>query len=81
MRLTDLRDKPVRNLDGKKLGTVHEVHCEKGVVTALMVGPGSLIERLTSKPHGGRIPWECVRKVEADRIIVTPERPRRKKRS
>ena len=41
MRLADLRDKAVRNLDGKRLGTVHEVHCEKGAVTALMVGPGS----------------------------------------
>ena len=81
MRLTDLRDKPVRNLDGKRLGTVHEVHCEKGVVTALMIGPGSFIERLTSKPHGGRIAWDRVRKVEADRIIVTPEAPRGKKKS
>ena len=33
MRLSDLRDKPVRNLDGGRLGTVHEVHCEKGIVT------------------------------------------------
>lgn len=81
MRLSDLRDKAVRNLDGKRLGTVHEVHCEKGVVTALMIGPGSLIERLTSKPHGGRIAWERVRKVEADRIIVTPDAPRRSRKS
>ena len=81
MRLSDLRDKPVRNLDGKSLGTVHEVHCEKGIVTALMIGPGSLVERLTAKPHGVRIPWECVRKVEIDRIIVTPDTPRRKKKS
>ena len=81
MRLTDLRDKPVRNLDGKRLGTVHEVHCEKGVVTAVMIGPGSFIERLTSRPHGGRIAWESVRKVEADRIIVTTDGPRRKTKS
>ena len=82
MRLSELRDKPVRNLDGKRLGTVHEVHCEKGVVTALMIGPGSLIERLTSKTHGGRIPWQSVRKVEADRIIVTDDASaaRRRKR-
>jgi sporulation protein YlmC with PRC-barrel domain len=81
MRLTDLRDKPVRNLDGKRLGTVHEVHCEKGVVTAVMIGPGSFIERLTARPHGGRVPWECVRKVEADRIIVATDALRRKKKS
>ena len=81
MRLSDLRDKPVRNLDGKRLGTVHEVHCEKGVVTALMIGPGSFIERLTARPHGGRIPWDRVRKVEPDRIIVTPEAARPKRKS
>jgi sporulation protein YlmC with PRC-barrel domain len=79
MRLTDLRDKPVRTLDGERLGCVHEVHCENGVVTALMIGAGSFIERLTSRPHGGRIAWGRVRKVEADRIIVTPEPPRKKK--
>ena len=81
MRLTDLRDKPVRNLDGKRLGTVHEVHCEEGVVTALMIGPGSFIERLTARQHGGRIPWECVRKVESDRIVVTTEAPQRKRKT
>ena len=81
MRLSDLRDKPVRNLDGKRLGAVHEVHCDGGVVTALMIGPGSLIERLTSKPHGGRIAWKYVRRVEPDRIIVTTDSPRRKKKS
>lgn len=81
MRLSDLRDKPVRNLDGERLGTVHEVHCDGAVVTALMIGPGSLIERLTSKSHGGRIGWECVRRVEQDRIIVTTDSPRRTKKS
>jgi len=49
MRLTDIRDKEVRTLDGERLGRVHEVHCERGVVTALMVGPGSFIERLTAR--------------------------------
>jgi sporulation protein YlmC with PRC-barrel domain len=81
MRLSDLRAKPVRTLDGKRLGAVHEVHCDKGEVTALMIGPGSFIERLTARPHGGRIAWECVRKVEADRIIVTLDAPRRKGKS
>jgi sporulation protein YlmC with PRC-barrel domain len=79
MRLTDLRDKQVRTLDGKRLGRVHEVHCENGLVTALMIGPGSLVERLTARQHGGRIPWDRVRKVEADRIIVTPDARRRKR--
>ena len=43
MRLTDLRDKKVVTLDGKRFGRIHEVHCDGGRVTALMTGPGSLI--------------------------------------
>ena len=80
MRLTDIRDKEVRTLDGERLGRVHEVHCERGVVTALMVGPGSFIERLTARKKGRRIPWECVRNIDATRILVTPNPPQRKKR-
>lgn len=80
MRLTDLQGKLVRTLDGEKLGRVHEVHCEKGIVTALMVGPASFIERLTAKRKGRRVPWDCVRKVEGKRIVVTPNPPQRKSR-
>ena len=78
MRLSDLRDKKIRTLDGETLGRVHEVHCEAGRVTALMCGPGSLIERLTARREGRRIPWECVRKVERGQIVVTPDPPQRK---
>jgi sporulation protein YlmC with PRC-barrel domain len=78
MRLSDLRDKPVKTLDGKTLGRVHEVHCEKGRVIALMCGAASLIERLTSRTKGRRIPWECVRRIGKDGIIVTPDPPQRK---
>lgn len=77
MRLSDLRDKPIRTLDGDKLGRVHEVHCEKGRITALTCGPGSFIERFTARKHGRRIPWECVRRVEAHQIVVTPDPPQR----
>jgi sporulation protein YlmC with PRC-barrel domain len=77
MRLTDLRDKIIRTLDGEKLGRVHEVHCEKGRITALICGPGSLLERLTARKHGRRIPWECVRRVDATQVVVTPDPPQR----
>jgi sporulation protein YlmC with PRC-barrel domain len=80
MRLSDLRDKKIRTLDGKVLGRVHEVHCDKGRVVALMCGPGSLIERLDAKPGGKRIPWECVRKINQDSLVVTPEPPQGKSR-
>lgn len=71
MRLSDLRDKKIKTLDGETLGRVHEVHCDEGRVTALMCGPGSFIERLTAKTEGRRIPWECVKRVEERAVIVT----------
>ena len=70
MRLSDLRNKKIRTIDGKTLGRVHEVHCEQGLVTALMCGSRSLIERWTARQQGRRIPWECVREVGPDEIIV-----------
>jgi sporulation protein YlmC with PRC-barrel domain len=79
MRLSDLRDKKVRSLDGETLGRVHEVHVDKGAVTALMCGPASLLERLTGRREGRRIPWEFVRRVEADAIIVASDPPQRKR--
>ena len=78
MRLSDLRDKVVRTLDGEKLGRVHDVHSDKGKVTALMVGPGSFIESLTARKLGRRVPWECVRRVDAREVVVTPDPPQRK---
>lgn len=77
MRLSDLRDAAIRTLDGEKLGRVHEVHCEGGLITALTCGPGSFIESLTAKKHGRRIPWEYVRKVRHREVIVAPDPPQR----
>ena len=77
MRLSDLRDKVIRTLDGEKLGRVHDVHCDKGRITALTSGPGSLLERLTARKHGRRIPWECVRSVDAKQVVVTLDPPQR----
>ena len=78
MRLSDLRDKKVRTLDGEVLGRVHEVHCEAGRVTALKCGPGSLVERWTARTKGRRIPWDDVLRIERDAVIVAPKRARRK---
>jgi sporulation protein YlmC with PRC-barrel domain len=77
MRLSDLRGAKVKTLDGETLGRVHEVHVEKGRVVALTSGPGSVIEMLTAKKHGRRIPWECVRKVTPDAVVVVPDPPQR----
>jgi sporulation protein YlmC with PRC-barrel domain len=75
MRLSDLRGKKICSLDGEMLGRVHEVHCDGGRVTALMCGPGSLIERWTARNAGRRIPWEEVRRIDSDRVIVAPNKP------
>src|SRR5256885_12386902 len=77
IRLSDLRDKKVRSLDGETLGRVHDVHVDEGQVTALMCGPGSFLERLTGKKEGRRIPWEFVKRVEAKAIVVAAEPPQR----
>ena len=78
MLLTDLQDNEVVTLDGKRLGRVHEVHCDGGRLVALMTGPGSFIERLTARTEGRRIAWECVVRVEAKRVVVTTDPPHRK---
>ncbi len=70
MRLSDLRDRRVRTVDGKALGRVHEVHADKGRVVALMCGGGSFIERWTGKSAGRRIPWEEVVRVEKKQVVV-----------
>lgn len=79
IRLSDLRNKKVRSLDGETLGRVHEVHCESGKVTAIMCGPGSFIERWTASKAGRRIPWEFVKRIEPDCIVVAPNPPQRKR--
>lgn len=79
MRLSDLRDLRIRTVDGERLGRVHEVHCDKGNVTALICGAGSFLERLTAKRKGHRIPWECVRRISKKEVVVTLEPPKRAK--
>ena len=72
-RLSDLRDKKIRSLDGEALGRVHEVHLDKGKVVAIMCGPGSFIERWTARKKGKRIPWDLVKRIEADAVVIGPE--------
>lgn len=71
MRLSDLRDKKVKTLDGELIGRVHEVHCDGGRVVALMCGAPSFIERLTAKTHGRRVPWEDVVRIGKDAVVIT----------
>jgi sporulation protein YlmC with PRC-barrel domain len=78
MRLSDLRNAKVRDLDGEMLGRVHEVHTDGGRVVALTCGPGSWVESITARRGGRRIPWECVVKVDKKQVVVTPDPPARK---
>lgn len=77
MRLSALRGARVKTLDGKTLGRVHEVHSEDCRITAIVTGPGGLVEMLTGKAGGRRIPWECVRKIAPGEVVVTPDPPQR----
>jgi sporulation protein YlmC with PRC-barrel domain len=70
MLLTDLRHAKVRSLDGQTLGRVYEVHCDEGRITALVVGAGGLIERLTGKREGRRIPWDSVRELDKEGLVI-----------
>lgn len=76
MRLCELRDMKVRTLDGESLGRVHDVYCDEAKVVALMCGFGSFIERWTGRGGGRRIPWEWVKRVERDAIVVAPSASR-----
>jgi sporulation protein YlmC with PRC-barrel domain len=76
MRLSDLRDKKVTTLDGEAVGRVHEVHCDGGRVLALMCGAPSLIERLTAKAHGRRVPWDEVVRVEKGAVVIATNEAR-----
>jgi sporulation protein YlmC with PRC-barrel domain len=69
-RLSDLRDKKVRTLDGETVGRIHDVHCDKGRIVALMCGAPSFIERLTAKAHGRRVPWEDVLRIDKDAVVI-----------
>ena len=75
MRLSDLRGLKVRSLDGETLGRVHEVHCDGGKVIALMCGAASLIERWTAREEGRRVPWDQVKRIDPDAIVISDEKP------
>jgi sporulation protein YlmC with PRC-barrel domain len=78
MRLSELRNKKVHSLDGETLGRIHEVHSDGRRIVAISCGPASLVERMTARNQGRRIPWECVLRIEPDKVVVTADPPQRK---
>jgi sporulation protein YlmC with PRC-barrel domain len=75
MRLSQLRGMKVRSLDGETLGRVHEVHCDGGKVVALMCGAASFIERWTAREKGRRVPWDQVKRIGRDAVVISDEKP------
>ena len=70
MLLSDLHNARVRSGDGKVLGRVREVHCAKGKIAALGIGPGALRRHFTGHGGGRRIAWEKVVEVKGGEVIV-----------
>lgn len=70
MRLSDLRGKPICSAQGRRIGRVHEIHCDKGRIVALMCGPASLIERWTGRSRGRRVAWETIERVGPGAITL-----------
>ena len=69
---SDFKYKEVINLnDGEKLGYVYdmEIDIENGCITKIIV-PGKSKQSLFSKVHGTKIPWESIRKIGDDIILV-----------
>jgi sporulation protein YlmC with PRC-barrel domain len=74
IRGCDLQGKMVRDEDGAALGRLNELHIRDGVVTTLVCGPTSFLQRLMPSHRGRRYAWSAVKKVEAHQIIVAAGR-------
>ncbi len=71
-RASDFKCREVINLaDGERLGFVFdmEINIETGKIEAVVV-PGREKFRLFGKCEGTVIPWECIKKLGEDTILV-----------
>ncbi|HBQ64766.1 MAG TPA: YlmC/YmxH family sporulation protein [Clostridiales bacterium] len=76
MKLSELRLKEVINLrDGRKLGFADDldVDRENGKIGTLLVYPGTRMTGLFGKQEEVRVPWEKVRLVGDDIVLVDTE--------
>jgi sporulation protein YlmC with PRC-barrel domain len=78
MRLTDLHGARVRRRGGKAEGMVWDVICKQGRVTALLVGAGGLLGRMTGRGGGRHIAWSEVVAVR-NREVLLGTAPNRKR--
>ncbi len=73
VRLGDLRDRDVINLDGKRLGVVSDLDLDldNGKIRALILpGAGGFMGMLGGRRNDLVIPWEQVKKIGVDVILV-----------
>lgn len=77
MTYSELKRKEVVNAcDGRKLGSICDLHLsEDGRIMALVV-PASLTIQTLFKPEGVNIPWNCVAMIGDDVILVDIGRPK-----
>ena len=83
-RITELRDKEIINVcDGQRLGFVYDVmlNTESGQIVALIVPGPCRILGLFGRTDDYVIPWECIRRIGQDLILIEVGGPyRREKR-
>lgn len=71
-RASDFRYREVINIvDGERLGIVYdmEINAETGKIFSLIV-PGKEKFRIFGRGEGTVIPWECIKRVGEDTILV-----------
>ncbi|MDK2798883.1 MAG: hypothetical protein PWP27_555 [Clostridiales bacterium] len=82
MRASDFRQKEVINIaDGKRLGFVYDVEIDmsKGVIESIIVpGPGKFLG-LFGHDTDYVIPWDSIKKVGEDIILVDMSQTMKKK--
>jgi YlmC/YmxH family sporulation protein len=72
-RSSDFRNKEVINIsDGKRLGFVHdvEINLEDGRIEAIVIPGGGRLFGLIGKDSEFVIPWERIKKIGEDIILV-----------
>ena len=73
VRLSDLRDRDVINLDGRRLGVISDLDLdlENGKIKAIVLpGSGGFMSMFSGRKNDLIIPWEQVRKIGIDAILV-----------
>ena len=73
MKTSDLRQREVINItDGKKLGFVTDldVDLEKGIIRSIVIPGQSRVFSLFSKAGDYVIPWEQIKTIGSDVILV-----------